>query len=85
MNSNIERQTLTTRYLGGRGEGLLRLLCRGVSNSGRCRFSNSSFHCVKLIFFCEKGLLLGLSKGDARVEIPASFVLAFNCKLQSSP
>ena len=40
---------------------------------------------VKLIFFCEKGLLLGLSKGDARVEIPASFVLTFNCKLQSSP
>ena len=49
MNSKIERQTLTTRYLGGRGGGggggLLRLLCRGVSNSGGRRSSNSSLQC----------------------------------------
>ena len=50
MNSKIERQTLTTRYLGGRGGGLLRLLCRGVSNLGRCRFSNSSFQCKTDLF-----------------------------------
>ena len=82
MNSKIERQTLTTGYLGGRGGGLLRLLCRGVSNSGGCRLSNSSFQCKT---DCEKGLLPGLSIGDARVEIPVSFVPTFNCKLQSSP
>ena len=85
MNSKIERQTLTTRYRGGQGEGV----CY-VCFVGECQIQADVAHLtllssVKLIFFCEKGLLLGLSKGDARVEIPASFVLAFNCKLQSSP
>ena len=84
MNSKIERQTLTTRYLGG-GEGV----CY-VCFVGECQIQAdvaflTLLSSVKLIFFCEKGLLLGLSKGDARVEIPASFVLSFNCKLQSSP
>ena len=85
MNSKIERQTLTTRYRGGEGEGV----CY-VCFVGECQIQADVAHLtllssVKLIFFCKKGLLLGLSKGDARVEIPASFVLAFNCKLQSSP
>ena len=80
MNSKIEHQTLTTRYLGGRGR-----VCY-VCFVGECQVQADVAHLtllssVKLIFFCEKGLLLGLSKGDARVEIPASFVLAFNCKI----
>ena len=62
MNSKIERQTLTTRYLGGRGGGLLRLLCRGVSNSGGCRLSNSSFQCKTDLFLRKKDYYSGFPK-----------------------
>ena len=60
-------------YGAGVGVGVLsRLLGRGGSNTGGCRFSYSSFRC-KTDIFCEEGLLLGVSKGNARVEILASF------------
>ena len=76
MNSKRERQTLTTRYLRGRGG-------EGVCYVCGCHFSNSSFQCKTDLFDAE-GLLLELSKGNVRVEIPASF-LNVSCKLQSSP
>ena len=52
----------------------------GISEGGEgvcyvcgCHFSNSSFQCKTDLFDAE-GLLLELSKGNVRVEIPASFL-----------
>ena len=68
-------------YGAGVGVGVLsRLLGRGGSNTGGCRFSYSSFRC-KTDIFCEEGLLLGVSKGNARVEILASFFFYFQSQI----
>ena len=62
MNSKIERQTLTTRYRGGEGEGV----CY-VCFVGECQIQADVAHLtllssLKLIFFCEKGLFSGFPK-----------------------
>ena len=74
MNSKRERQTLTTRYLRGRGF---------VAFAGVTFLTLLSS--VKLIFLTQKDYYSSFPKETSELKFRLRFYLNFSCKLQSSP